>query len=225
MKILQVERDNAYRELGRLSEYNQNATENLRKDLSREVHDEIGNILTGIRIRLEILRQNQTAFASQTEIDSLLLLTKEAVASTRRICSQLRPPVLDDLGVEEACRWYLSEWSRNTGISATGHWLEIGQALPDHVQTDLFRIFQELLTNVAKHAGATTVSVALSKVDQHIHLKVVDNGSWRHSGTSSPIQGFGLAGIKERVRRMQGKFVLITATASTTVSINIPLIP
>jgi PAS domain S-box-containing protein len=223
LRRLRIERDQAYRSLERLTSHAQDETEQLRRELAREVHDEIGATLTGIRMQIEGLRQNANCAPCRTGgLDRLLTLVDQAVTRSRSLCTRLRPPMLDDLGLVRTSRWYLSNWSRQTGIRASGRFDPRLDELPDAERTDLFRILQELLTNVARHSGATRATVTLAAKDDGLRLRIHDNG---RGFTNEEGSGFGLQGVRERARRHGGKVAIDSSPAGSTVTVTIPGAP
>lgn len=209
--------------LERLRERSQDEGERLRRDLSLEIHDAVGATLTGIGMRLEVLRKEaeRGVRIQPGELDDIRGLVGRAVASSREICTRLRPAMLDDLGLVETCRWYLQDWARNTLIRADAQIDGPLPALPDALAIDLFRVFQELLTNVARHSGATFVRVSLRQVDGDLRLVVRDNGRGLPPG---PLPGLGLSGIQERLRRHGGRFAIESSSRGTAARVQVPLL-
>ena len=216
LRRLRLERDAAHHALERLADHVQEESEALRREVAREVHDEIGAALTGIRMGLETLAHVSDRHAG---LERLRGLVDRAMADTRELCTRLRPPMLDDLGLVETCRWYLRDWSRQTGIRVSSRLAPLAMEPEDALRTDLFRILQELLTNVARHAGGSRVSVTLGESSHGLRLKVADNGKG-FSPDDEP--GFGLIGIRERLRRHGGNMELKTGPAGTTVVARVP---
>lgn len=208
------ERDLAHRMLHRLSDHVQDEVESQRSELAREVHDEIGATLTGIRMRLDSL----TSSYPDEDLADIRAMLDRAQQTTRVLCSRLRPPMLDDLGLLDTLRWYGHDWSRRTGIPVSVR-IAAAQADPaEPLRTDLFRMLQELLTNVARHSGATRVGVSLTRSRKALQLRVADNGRGFAPGRS---EGFGLLGILERLRR-HGGTLDIAPGPGATVTLRIP---
>jgi len=186
-----------------------------------DVHDQVGAMLTGIAMKLSSL-SDRVAPGDDVlgrELSELAALTRSTLEATRDICARLRPAVLDDLGLAEACRWYLGEWERTSGIRAT---LRVGKLEPepdDPRRIDLFRILQELLTNVARHARASAVRVSLSCARRELRLRVADDGRGMADGTR---RGFGLSGVRERAQRHGGRIDIETSCTGTTVTATLP---
>jgi signal transduction histidine kinase len=129
--------------------------------------------------------------------------------------------VLDDVGLVEACRWYVKDWSASTGVAVRGRFAKL-KAEPDgKVATDMFRVMQELLANVAQHAGASRVQVSLSGGTSALNLRVQDDG---HGFAADQVtSGFGLMGARERVRQHAGLFQVESSAVGTTVRVNLKL--
>jgi signal transduction histidine kinase len=222
LRRLRDERDAAHHALERLTDHVQDEMEELRRQIAREVHDEIGAALTGIRLRLEakLHRMGHGERRDQEDMRRLRDLVDRAIGSTRHLCSRLRPPMLDDLGLVETCRWYLRDWSMQTGIRAQGRFGPLAGEPVDALRTDVFRILQELLTNVARHAEATRVSVSLSGKHAGLRLRVRDNGQGFQT-ESGP--GIGIVGIRERLRRQGGSMDIDSGQGGSTVVVRIPV--
>jgi signal transduction histidine kinase len=209
----------------------QTAGESERRHIAREIHDEFGQLLTGLRMDLIWLdkrlgKPEETAptRALRKRLTDALQLVDGMVRQVRRISSELRPGVLDDLGLVAAMEWQAREWQRRTGIPC--------QFNPSHEQliiapepsTALFRIFQEALTNVARHAKATHVQVQLTADEDSVRLVVADNGVGIRVSPTQPARSFGLLGMKERAALLGGRLnVEGHAGSGTTVSAEIPV--
>jgi signal transduction histidine kinase len=201
-----------------------------RKRISRELHDEVGQAVVAINAYLAVSHRDSPArkdslFRTQiTEIEQLLLSTMNRVHSFAR---ELRPAVLDDLGLVPALRSYLKEYSERTGILVHFERSARDAALTAEQKTALFRIVQESLSNVARHAQATEVAISLSFVKNGIQLRVKDNGkgfSMEEPRSRTVKKRLGLQGMQERARLMNGRFLLrSTPGAGTTVVAEIPL--
>lgn len=217
---LQEERDRAYEELQRLSVHLQDSVEEERRRLASEVHDDLGGTLTAMRFRLDTLEHHLAgAGAGAEDVAALRDLLARATQATRDLCTRLRPAILDDLGLVEACRWYARDWSATTGIKITLR-LERLPAEPESaLRTDVFRMLQELLTNVARHAAASRVWISLNQGRQQLTLRVRDNGR----GLSGAAGGFGLLGLRERARRHGGSVALTSSEAGVRVHIQFPV--
>ena len=195
--------------------------------IARELHDELGQQL--MRLRLDLswlagrLKDGQPELLSK--VQDMKGMIAETVTSVRRITTELRPPLLDDLGFSAAAGWLVDDFSKRTGIEITTA-IETIDALCDaHTASNLFRILQEALTNIVRHAQATRTWVNLRLADGFLLLTIQDNGKGlvRVDGDVRPIQGNGLVGIRERVLMLGGTVEIAGQPGQgTTISISVP---
>ncbi len=195
------------KQLRQLSAHLQAAREEERARIAREIHDELGQTLTALKIDLSGLRRSldSETLLLQEKCVSMSELIDTTVQSVRRIATELRPGILDDLGLVAAIEWQLSEFQSRTGIECqlTSNLEE--SALGADGKTALFRIFQETLTNVARHANATSVVVNLEEGPDDVTLQVQDNGRGITESDIAKSRSFGLLGISERVHLLNGE--------------------
>lgn len=212
------------RRLHALSAAQQNVREEERLRISRELHDELGQSLTGIRMEVSWLGSRLQAAQPELEkkVGSIKKLIDGSISAVRRISSELRPLVLDDLGFSAAANWYVTQFSERTGISVN---LSLPEQDPENgstTATTLFRILQESLTNIARHARAQNVDVRLVLSENHWQLSIQDDGAGFDEKTGKST-GIGLIGMKERVQILGGAFNLITAPGEgTRIEVRIP---
>jgi signal transduction histidine kinase len=164
------------------------------------MHDQFGEQLSALARRIGMLKD---ACASRSElreqIDALEAIAHQIDRDVDHLVWELRPTALDDLGLRAALTNYVHDWSKRVGISAQLHTSGLwNDRLPSEIETTLYRIAQEALTNVAKHSRAGTVEVILERRADHVVLVVEDNGVGFNPGTDTPAQGFGLLGMQER---------------------------
>ena len=212
------------RQLQELSAALQIVREEERTRIARELHDELGQLLTGIRMEISWL-------GGRLLPDQKLLVDKvgavkaqidQTITSVRRISSELRPLVLDDLGFVAAASWFVDQFSVRTGIPVQLLLSADDLATGDSVSTALFRVLQESLTNVARHAKATKVEVSLSLVNGIWVLNIKDDGvgflhDWGKAGE------IGLLGMRERAQNLGGNFIVTTAPGEgTLIEVRIP---
>jgi len=217
----QLARDRALRELNRLTAGMQQTIEAERAALSRDVHDQLGAALTGMRMRLSALRARCAADpALQAELAAIAEMAQAASVQTRDICSRLRPPALDDLGLLETCRWYLGEWAAGCGLRVTRQLRHLNPEPAPALAIDVYRTLQELLTNVARHAAAAQVKVSLSTHGGTLWLRVADDG--RGFPSRSGEHGLGLVGVRERAQRHGGQVLIEPGPSGTRVSVSFP---
>ena len=205
------------RQLQALSAALQHVREEERTRIARELHDELGQLLTGIRMEISWLGGRLTS-GPQALVDKVSAVKgqiDQTIVSVRRISSELRPLVLDDLGFSAAANWFVDQFSARTGIKVHLQLPAGDPAAGDAVSTALFRVLQESLTNVARHAQATQVEVTLRLTDGVWMLSVKDDGvGFVHDrGKTGEI---GLVGMRERAQNLGGHFTVTTAPGEGT---------
>ncbi len=180
--------------------------------LAGELHDQIGQNLTGLGINLDIIyRQFSGEFDGNKKmikrIEDSLKLVEDTIERIRDIMAGLHPPVLKDYGLLVAMRWYSERFSERTGVSVGLKTEELSQRLPLVVETALFRIFQEVLTNVAKHAEARNVSVALQEINGKVRLSITDDGVGFDTADIHLKEKpkWGLVTLEERAKALGGR--------------------
>ncbi|MBF0505743.1 MAG: CHASE domain-containing protein [Nitrospirae bacterium] len=177
-----------------------------RTNIAREIHDELGQILTALKMELYWFRDNCTDRDPTFDKTEAMLHTLDTmILSVKRICAELRPSLLDDFGLVAALEWQAKEFQKRTGIECAVIAESEDIALDNNRSIALFRIFQEALTNVLKHAKATTVTARLTKGSDNIILEVMDNGKGIENEQLFKPQCFGLLGMRERVYPWDGK--------------------
>jgi signal transduction histidine kinase len=193
--------------------------------VARELHDELAQPLTALKMDTIWVRDN-LALAPDlavARLGEMLEMLDRAVAATRRIASDLRPLLLDDLGLVPAVEWLVSKFTQRSGVVCT---LSVDDALelPEPYATAVFRIVQESLANVAKHAGASEVAVRIEKLRGAVTLVVRDNGCGFSPATPRKPQSLGLLGLRERAHLFKGKIIIESAPGQgTCVRVSIPL--
>jgi signal transduction histidine kinase len=195
-----------------------------RSRIAREVHDELGGALTAIKMDISRLQTAvlRTAPELQPQLQSLLALVDTSVQTVRRIATDLRPALLDDFGLEAAIEWQVQEYERRTGIACEAR-LAIEAVLDPATATALFRVLQEALTNVARHAQATRVEVSLSEKAGALVLVVRDNGQGFEPADAARSPSLGLVGMRERVFAIGGSLALeSTPGQGSTVRVTLP---
>lgn len=194
------------RHLRELSAFLQDVREEERARIARELHDELGQALTALRIDLDWLDAKLPG--KEARIGDKLAAMREVVAKTvdsmRRIAQDLRPGVLDDLGLAAAIEWQAEQFEGHTGIPCLARMNRDEFTLREPVATALFRIVQEALTNVARHADATRVIVAIDETADGIRLEVRDDGAGFDPERKHDKKSYGLLGIRERVHMLGG---------------------
>ena len=186
------------------------AQEDERRRIARELHDQIGQVLTAVKMNLYTVQQVCTSNDTRSYVKDNIEAVDEALRLVRDLSVDLRPPVLDDLGLATAVRWYVDRYTRRTGLK-----VEVRIELPDEnerftreIETACFRIAQEALTNVVRHANATQVTVQLSKEGNDLLLRIKDDGVGFDRETlwhrESPAATLGLVSMQERAHAAGG---------------------
>jgi PAS domain S-box-containing protein len=181
-----------------------------RRFLASELHDQIGQNLTALGMNLNIIRSQFSKEVDKKIVDRLedsMKLVEETIERMRDVMAGLRPPVLDDYGLMVALRWYTERFSERTGVATILQERQLSPRLPLVVETELFRIVQEVLTNVAKHADARQAIITLERVDGMVQLVISDDGVGFNSAVLRQLKeqpGWGLITIEERARALGG---------------------
>ncbi len=196
--------------------------------IARELHDEMGQAMTGLKIDLSWLEKRLAAEGAHrplsARVRSMIKITDQTLRSVRRICAELRPSLLDDLGLVAAINWLARDFAARSGVRCQLNLPKKSWQLDNRVATVLFRAFQELLTNIARHARATKVTIKLSKNKKIIILEVTDNGRGIADNEATTSKSFGLMGIRERLIALDGDFYIEgLKNQGTTAIVKIPL--
>jgi len=204
-KITEEELQKSLEQLHQLSKHIEQARENERLNIARELHDDLGQALTAVKIDLEIIKQNTSDICAKEKLEETKILVGSTIRTVQRITSQLRPEIIDDLGLEAAIDWYTKEFSKRYGIEV---FLDMENDIP--VSNDkalpLFRIMQESLTNIARHSGATHIEVLLNRQDDLIQFVVSDNGVGITKEQINAKKSFGIMSMRERAASLGGTF-------------------
>ena len=217
----------SHEQLRALSVYLQSVREEERTRIAREVHDGLGQALTGCKLDLSWiasrLPKEQKELVEKTR--ALSGHIDSTIQMVRRIATELRPGILDHLGLAAALEWQANEFQTRTGIQCEVHASLNEPDLPPDLNTTFFRIFQETLTNIIRHAGATRVVVELKEKDGSVVLEVRDNGRGISRAEITKAKSMGLLGMRERAALLGGEFKIGRAAKGegTRVTISIPL--
>jgi signal transduction histidine kinase len=209
-----------------LSAYLQAAREEERKTIAREIHDELGQALTTIKLELSLLQEEvlHDASAATDRIHSMKERVDETIQTVKSIITKLRPGLLDDLGLTAAIEWQANDFQKRTGIVCEVSMNPEEMNINQEISTDMFRIFQETLTNITRHSGATRVIVHLDQTDHSLELQVHDNGRGITFEETNDPKSFGLIGIRERAQYWRGSVEIEgKAGFGTTVTVRFPL--
>lgn len=205
----------------------QSAREDEQTRIAREIHDELGQALTGLKMDLvwvERKWKDGSAAVALEKLAAMHNLIDETVRMVRRISSELRPGALDDLGLVAALEWQLNEFAERTSIQGTFHSERELYELDRERSTAIFRIFQESLTNVARHSGATRFEVRLRTEQNTLVLEVQDNGRGISRAEIEQKNSLGLLGMRERAFVLNGSVDIAgTPGSGTKVIVRVPL--
>lgn len=218
------ESHNALRDL---ASHLQDIREEERAVIAREIHDELGQQITGLKMDVSwIAKRLQTEEqAVHQKVKSVLNLLDETVKTVRKIATELRPSILDDLGLIDALQWYSLEFEKRFAITISFRTAVEDIKVSKHTAIGLFRIYQESLTNVARHAQASFVLADISIHDNQIILTIKDNGKGFDADITGNKKTLGLLGMKERTLMMGGTYEIDSRLgAGTTVTVSVPLL-
>jgi PAS domain S-box-containing protein len=225
-----IERRQLEDQLRDLSAHVESIREDERTGIAREIHDELGQALTALKMDLAWIGRRAiepAGLAADVLLEKLRAMsnmTDDVINRVRRISAELRPGVLDDLGLSAAIEWQASDFEKRTGITS-----RVRSSLGDvrferDLSTGVFRIFQEALTNVARHADASRVDVSLDVEEGSLRLEVRDDGRGISHEAAKGLHSLGLLGIRERARRLGGvATVLPGSRGGTVVEVAVPM--
>jgi signal transduction histidine kinase len=197
------------------------AQEEERRALSRELHDEAGQTFTAILLETENLLVTEQGKAALAQLESIRNLAQRGLAGARNMALLLRPSMLDDFGLVPALNWQARETAKRTGLRVQVAAAELPRDLPEEHKTCIYRVVQEALNNIVRHAQASAAQVKLKWEDELITLTVQDDGS---GFDAERVRGLGLLGMEERVHHLGGAFVIDSQPGRGTVlKINLPV--
>jgi signal transduction histidine kinase len=211
-------------ELRALTDHQQRLREDEQKRIAREVHDELGQSLTALKMNLHVLKgrfvKDRATSEIEENIDDLMQMTDSTIGTVRRIASELRPSLLDDFGLVSAVEWQTQEFERRTSTPckfvADCESIDLGSER----NTAIYRVVQEALTNVARHADADKVEVELLSGPSEVSVSIRDNGVGMDESTRKH-PSLGLIGMQERSRMIGGE-LSISGTSGTTITLTVP---
>lgn len=226
--LLLAQSQSMQEELRRLTHLILSAQEEERKEISRELHDEIAQTLAGINVQLSALSLESAVSARglKRKIASTQRQVGRSIEAIHRFARELRPALLDDLGLIPALRSYMKKFAERTGLRIRFTAFTGVEALDNAKRTVLYRVAQEALTNVARHAQASLVQVSIRKIPEAVRMEVADDGrsfEVQRILSSRTNKRLGLLGIRERVEMVGGKFSIESAPGrGTTLRAQIP---
>ncbi len=218
-------------QLRALSARLQSAREDERKRIAREIHDELGQVLTGLKMEISSLAKRLTSQDNGVDRPQIAerartinQLIDGAIQTVRKISTELRPGLLDTLGLTAAIEWHVEEFQKSTGIRCDLKLSTNGFTLEQERSIAVFRIFQEILTNVARHAQATRVDITFDEHDRDLILTAQDNGRGIKASEFSNPKSLGLIGMRERALLLGGEVNIRGVRGKgTTVTLRVPL--
>ena len=226
-ELVKVEKALAERaqEVERLTEHLQNIREEERSQIALEIHDVLGQQLTALKMDTTWLKKKSAEnIGAQERIEAMLNLIDETIKTVRRIATDLRPGILDDLGLEAALEWQGTEFEKNTGLPLKFHSSGCLTEPDKKLSINVFRIYQETLTNIARHAEARQVDAQFSCNQDHIRLVVKDDGKGIDLQDAKTRKSLGLISMRERTRLFGGEILVANNKPhGTVVTLDIPL--
>ena len=212
--------------LRNLTKYLRKIREQERAFLSRELHDELGQVLTGMKMDIRWIERRLPEGSTLIEerLGSVLLLIDSAILSVQRLSMSLRPPALNDFGLYETIEMVLADFEKRTNITCAFTPKSHRAALNGEISTEVFRIFQEALTNIARHADAKNVTILLQNTGDKLILEVMDDGKGITEKEILDRKSIGLTGMRERAYALEGTLEIKGAQGKgTTVTLSVPL--
>jgi signal transduction histidine kinase len=192
-------------QLHQLTKHIEKVREDERVAISRELHDDLGQALTAVKIDLELIRQSVYNSETELKVKNVSALVSETIKAVQRLTSQLRPAIIDDLGIEAAIEWYTKEYAQRNGIEIILE-TDSGSFISPETSLIIFRIMQESLTNIARHSKATIVTISLILLDENLCFIISDNGTGITEAEINSKKSFGIIGMKERSASLGGNF-------------------
>ena len=223
-RLAQVELERSREELRELSRHLQTVREEEKQRIAREVHDELGATLSVLKMDLESMDGHLPAELTEARAkrSAMIQLVDSAVATTRKIVTDLRPSILDDLGLAAALRWQIGEYEKHTKLGLHLDMPDPDIALDRERGLALFRIFQETITNVARHANAAHAWITLAQTDRAYVLTVRDDGDGVSEEALRKPTSHGVRGMRERAQHFGGNLSVASSPEGTTVVVTIP---
>jgi len=215
----------SYEQLRSLASHLQHIREEERSAIAREVHDELGQQLTAIKLDISwlILKLGEAESVVKDKIDEMEKLVSVSLKTVKRIVTELHPAILEKLGIIEAIKWQSIEFEKRTGIKIQLSLTREEVTIQPKTSIALFRIYQESLTNIARHAGATNVSCSLQKWNEELFLIITDDGKGFDLNALRE-QSLGLLGMRERTVMVGGKYEISSEPGmGTRVLVIVPL--
>jgi PAS domain S-box-containing protein len=218
------ELEKSHKELRNLASHLQEIREEERKSISREIHDELGQQITGMKMDVSSIFKKRKAMDADEELKrkEIIEAFNASIKIVRKIATQLRPSILDDLGVIATFEWLIQDFKKRTGIECVFYYNIDENQINIDFKNNLFRILQESLTNITRHSAATSVNIDFFIAGDQIRLIIADNG--KGFNQNSPKETLGIIGMRERTSILNGSFVVVSEKMKgTRIIISIPL--
>lgn len=230
-KLVENELLASQRQLRELSAHLESVREEERKYIARELHDELGQTLTALKIDLTKLEERLPNLQTETvhrqiidRVPAMIEIVDAAMETTRKIVAQLRSAVLDELGLAEAAEWQVREFQKLTGIKCDLDINLTDKNLSQNLKTAMFRILQECLTNITRHAAATKVKIELKTESDSLFFSIEDNGRGMGKQKMATTKSFGISGMRERTLLLGGKLEITRPeNGGTRVTVRFPV--
>ena len=210
-------------QLHELTQYIQKVREDERVAISRELHDDLGQALTAVKIDLATIKQNISDDNTVIKINKVSALVSDTIKTVQRLTAQLRPQIIDDLGIEAAFEWYTKEYAQRNKVEIILK-IDPGIDITPDASLIIFRIMQEALTNISRHSGATRVDIGLIRSGDNYNLRISDNGTGISNDAMQSKKSFGLISMRERAASLNGTFEIFRENnCSTVVNLIFPI--
>jgi signal transduction histidine kinase len=221
---IETELESSKEKLSSLSTYLQAAREDERKLIAREIHDELGQALNTLKLKVAMLKDNIPADDTRPlkQISDINDLIDNVIKVVKKLITELRPQLLDDLGLSAAIEWYVTEFERNSGIKCFIFFENEEFNFNPEMNISIFRIIQESLTNVVKHSHATKVDINYYETSESFIFSIIDNGTGIRPEDLTRLHSFGIIGMKERIKYLHGDINFIGKDTGTTIILTIP---
>jgi signal transduction histidine kinase len=221
---IEVELEYSREKLSSLSTYLQSAREDERKMIAREIHDELGQSLNTLKLRVAMLKDYFPEGDTQPiiKISQINELIDNVITVVKKLITELRPQLLDDLGLSAAIEWYVTEFEKNSGIKCFIFFEKEQFNFNPDLNISIFRVIQESLTNVARHSRATKVDISYYETEDSLMFSIIDNGIGIKPENLTGSHSFGIIGMKERIKYWQGDISFAGKDTGTTITVTIP---
>lgn len=208
----------SYLQIRKLASHLQNIREEERASMAREIHDELGQQLTALKLDIAwlIIKMKNAEAPIVEKMTGMEKLLSTALLTVKKLASELHPALLDKLGLIEAIRWQSKEFEKRTGIKITLEMPEELEGISSKTNIALFRIYQEALTNVARHSGATNVCCTLKKQNDDLYFTITDDGKGFDVTLTEQRHSLGLLGMRERSVMIGGKYQITSEPGKGT---------